>query len=454
MHVLYLYRTGPSFYDAHAPCRTANRRTVRAYAESLRERQMCGEHLGDAFRGPRIVYYLGLLTLCLTTVRPIASLPLSDFLFFGALLMTIIESAVRNRITFRLPLLLSVGLFLSLIGGFLSSMAASHAGESFSLLLRYFYLLGVWFWLGTVVLREPSHVMTALCFWVASACITGLGALAQFIFGDVIPGTSPMGLRMTGFTGHVNDLGGATCVAIVPALMLATRYAGRWVFKMGAWFAVGGILIGLILSVSISGIGAAVVGTAVWRQLRGSWRSNLLILFLMIIVTAAALIIFGDELYLLQRFSTLSEPGSNLNTVTSRVDTYLSALDEIGTNPLVGVGLGQATRTGWVVHNLFLLQWYESGVFAFVGIAMIVAVVLWAGLYLTTRAVRVWPTFHLAPTLLASFVAFIVLGMGQPVYFNRFGWVSAALLMALWAIESRIQSESRHEQSTVTASVQ
>jgi hypothetical protein len=45
----------------------------------------------------------------------------------------------------------------------------------------------------------------------------------------------------------------------------------------------------------------------------------------------------------------------------------------------------------------------------------------------------------LATALLASVVAFVVFGMGEPILFVRYGWFPAALLVALHAQRRRVE---------------
>ena len=51
----------------------------------------------------------------------------------------------------------------------------------------------------------------------------------------------------------------------------------------------------------------------------------------------------------------------------------------------------------------------------------------------------------LSVSLLASYVAFLVIGMAQPIYFKRFGWISSSLIMALYVSRRKpIRTDSIH----------
>jgi hypothetical protein len=51
----------------------------------------------------------------------------------------------------------------------------------------------------------------------------------------------------------------------------------------------------------------------------------------------------------------------------------------------------------------------------------------------------------LSVSLFASYIAFLVIGMAQPIYFKRFGWISAVLIMALYVLRRQsIITDSSH----------
>ena len=90
-------------------------------------------------------------------------------------------------------------------------------------LIKYLYLIAVWFWLGSVLLQTPTQVQTAIVLWTTSAALSGLGALLQLFGMGLFQERRPPG-RMTGFTEHVNDLGGLTSIALIPAIMIVVRF--------------------------------------------------------------------------------------------------------------------------------------------------------------------------------------------------------------------------------------
>ena len=119
---------------------------------------------------------------------------------------------MEGKLEYRLPKTFLVGVALFIFGGALSSIMSETPRVSLVILLKYLYLFVVWFWLGMVLLRTEKHILTAIFFWSFSAALNGLGAVAQVI-GIEIPGAETHWGRMTGFTGHVNDLGGVEGIA-------------------------------------------------------------------------------------------------------------------------------------------------------------------------------------------------------------------------------------------------
>lgn len=366
------------------------------------------------------------------------SVTISDWFFLVALLLVVLEMLARKNIEAKLPKYLIWGLFVFSLGGLISSGAAPTPQESFLALTKYIYLIGIWFWLGTVLLRRPEHIRTAMILWTLSAAVTGVGAVAQLVWGDVIPLISLAWGRMTGFTEHVNDLAGVTSVALAPALALVIYSANRIWTSSGASILVFLISIGLVLSVSISGAVAALASLLVWAIMSNSPKKHLVVFSISVALIFVVITYQADyvELTILTRLSDISVEGGQLYTLASRLETYSAAWGVILQNPLVGVGLGPftgTTKTGHVVHNIFLLSWYEAGVFGFLGMLIIIGTVAWVGI----KLVR-YPRSHqervIGAALFASYIGFLVLGMAQPIYYKRFGWISAALLLALYAL--------------------
>jgi O-antigen ligase len=399
------------------------------------------------FRFPRLLYYLGLISLGQLTVRPVFPITLSDWFFLASLMIMIVQLVVRRvRAPYSTSPLLLWGVSLFAIGGLLSTFESQAPNESIAVIVRVVYLTVVWFWLGSTVLQRREHVKTALTLWVISAAVCGFAAVLQLFFGDVIPGTDPQWGRMTGFTQQMNDLGGLTAVALVPALMVALRPSrglGRRLIGFAPFLL---IFAGLILSGSVGGLLAASVAMFVWF----SWsRVSARTVAILLVIGIGAAVLFNQRaadqtLTPLQRISRVTGPQNDANaTLWSRVDTYRAALQRVEQNPLIGVGLDAKSSTidQYEPHNLVIGIWFKSGLVGLAGMLLIIFAVGKTG-WLVLCAASVSDDKLTAVALLSAFAAFVAFAMSAPILYTRYGWISAALLIALRGVQLRAPAPS------------
>ena len=386
---------------------------------------------------PRFFFYLGLLTIGQTIIRPALSFTISDWFFLTSFLLTTAECLLKRKFEIKFPPYMFFGLFLFSIGGILSSTFAIRPLESALSLIKYLYLIAVWFWLGNVLLRTHNQIRTAIILWATSSALSGLGAIAQLIWIDILSIGDPLWNRMAGFTEHVNDLGGLTSIALIPSIMIITKSQNNlWLFfysSICTFF----ISIGLLLSVSLSGILALIAGLLFWLILSRLKIKNILISILAVSLFCCAISIqnFNDGFSFIDRFLTIFDNGIESETLQTRIGTYIVAWETIKAHPLLGVGLGpdvSLTQTGHAVHNIFLLNWYQSGLFGLIGISIVLySIALQACKGIVNPVLSDKRDFGIA--LFASYIAFLVLGIAQPIFYNRFGWISAALLLSLYS---------------------
>lgn len=402
----------------------------------------------SALATPRRIYYAGVLTLGLLTFRAGGQLAFSDLLFLVSLMLACAEFVIlRGRVPIKLPFLLSLGIALFCVGGFVSTFVSYEALKSIAVIGRIVFLTVFWFWAGTVVLRRYEHLTTAVRLWVASAAICGFGAVVQVVAGGILPNLPPSEGRATGFTSHPNDLGGLTAIAFVPALMLAAR-PGLSIGKRLASYLMLFLISGaLILSGSVGAFLAALVALFIWFALqRTSFNSMMvfatLVACLVGITTLQA--IRGDP-GPLARFKsvTASSAGPNgAGSVDQRVTTYRVAIKRIKQDPFVGVGLDLFSITKpfgesefqYDVHNIVLGVWYKTGLVGLVGMMLALFAIVRAGWIAIMRS-RAQEEVGYAVSLLSASVAFVVFAMSEPVLFSRFCWIGPALLLALRATQ-------------------
>jgi len=436
------------------PSRSRSRHTAIALqsAAAADSPQLYGDDaLGNAhaFTFSRRVYYLGVFTIGFLVVRPAFSFTLSDWLFLASLLLTIVVVLrTRTAVGLQLPAGVICGAALFAVGGLISSTQAINPVASTAVVFRVLYLIIPWFWLGTIVLRTSGHVLVAVNAWVMSAAISGLAAVVQFLGGDIVPGGDIAYGRATGLTGHFNDLGGLAAVSFVPALMLAVRTQGM--MRAVNYCALALVGAGLLFSGSVGALLAASASTAVWLAAGRRARPTVLLL----VGLLAVAILFAraegarDSPSPLQRVSRVTQadaPRTSGGTLYSRIDVYRSAWDQIARQPLVGVGLDAASssqRLELEVHNIILLPWFTAGILGITGILVLLGSLIHTGLDVLKRT-RDSDDLALAISLHASFVAFLIFGMSEPVLYVRYGWVPAALLLALRVQYLRIPGSER-----------
>ena len=413
--------------------------------------------LRDSLRNPlavpRLLYFAGLALIGEVSFRPL-SLTISDGLFFAALVATAIE-LVRGpaRATFQLPRPLVYGIGAFAVGGLISSVASAHPLDSMLALARFIYIVLIWFWLGTVLIGRLRQLYTAVALWSFSVAVVGLSAIVQ-LFWTKLPGmcalqycnyggdTRFMG-RMAGFTQAPNDLGGMAAIVLIPVLTLATRPG-----ISTAWRVVGNVfllatVIGLIISGSIAAMAAAIVAVILWVLLSGVSRKQIAA---MAVVGATIIVAVGLQSAVraqspLQRLEAVLAPADPNASLNGRIKNDEATLQSIRKSPLIGIGLdsksaddklvGFGFRRGLGVHNFFLAAWLGGGLVALLGLLLIVGFILRLG-YQTIRSTSHDPESNrLAIALTIAFVTYMVFGIVSPTLYLRYGWVSAALLIAL-----------------------
>jgi O-antigen/teichoic acid export membrane protein len=438
--------------------RTALSHTYSASVRLARARSSRGDvdelsspRLDAEFRLPRLLFYLGLVLLGLLTLRVGGQVTFSDALFLFSFLLACAELViVRRQVPIRLPFLLLLGMVIFSLGGLLSTFQSYAYVTSTAVIVRLIFLTVFWFWLGTVVLNRRQYVMKATNLWVASAAIGGSAAIVQLLVGDVIPGGTAEGGRMTGFTTHPNDLGGLTCIAFVPALMLAARRTIPAPRRLLSYAFLLLIVAGLILSGSVGALLAAAAATFVWFAFQRSSVHSILVfttLGLCLIAVISVQAMRGAPTPL-ERFDTVtsdtSDGGGTVGSVEERITVYRSAGDAIQEHPFVGVGLDLTSVTKpfgeenyrYDVHNLIFGLWYKAGLFGLAGMLIAFFAIFRTG-WITILRSKSEPERRLAVALVSSAVAFVTFAMSAPVLFSRYGWISAALLLALRAMQQR-----------------
>jgi O-antigen ligase len=393
-----------------------------------------------AYRTGRYLYYAGVATVGVLVARIGGGPPVSDALFALALAAVAVEALARREMPLkRVPPLLIAAAGCALVAGAVVYVGRGHNVGAVS--LRLVFVEVVLVWLSAAVLRTTAQVATATMFWVASAAASGVAALLQLVVsGDIIPGTTASWGRMTGLTQHVNDVGGVTSIALVPAVALALRAHGR--LRVVALIAAVSVLTALALSASVGGmIAAAAAGATcvvvVQRQrARSLWRPLLLGLAAIVVVFAAVTAVARAAdvraISPLDRVETvvgITASQKSQVTTTVRIQSLKGAWFSIRSEPITGIGADpETTPTPWsgtLTHNIFLGSWFGIGIFGL--LSVIVAVVAGSAI---ARDVTRGPADILGAALVGSCVASLVFATENPVLYARYCWLPVALLFA------------------------
>jgi O-antigen ligase len=152
-----------------------------------------------------------------------------------------------------------------------------------------------------------------------------------------------------------------------------------------------------------------------------------------------------DPLERLESTTTSSSaPGgaTQLGSLDQRVRTYRVAVARIKEDPFVGVGLDlfSVTRPFGVesyeydVHNLVIGLWYKTGLVGLAGMLIALLAILRAAWTAISRSTSN-SEWTVAVALGSSAIAFVIFAMTAPILFTRYGWISAALVLALRGIQ-------------------
>jgi len=401
----------------------------------------------------RFLFYAGVVLVAILTLRVGGQLTFSDAFFFFSLAFVAAEVMITRRpVLVGIPALLLVGMGLFSVGGLLSTFGAEAPLKSAAVVARLIFLTIFWFWVATVVLDRRARVQKAITLWVVSAALAGMAGLLQLAAGDVIPNTSPVFGRSTGFTGQPNDLGGLTAVAFVPALMLATRgglSSRARLALVGAVFMIGG---GLISSGSVGALLAVGAATFVWFAIQRMSLHSWLVFGGIVATVFTVMTVQGlrGAQTPLERVTRVTTPNGvatsseGSGSIDSRVAIYKVAVARIKADPFVGVGLDLISVTKpfgivsyeYDVHNFVIGTWYKAGLLGVIGMVLTIFAILRTGTRTLAASISE-DERRTAAGLISAVVAFTVFAMSEPVLFSRFGWIPAALLLSLHAVQQR-----------------
>lgn len=375
----------------------------------------------------RLCLYFGLFMVSFLVFRIGEAITYGDALLIAAFVITAFDTVVNGR---RVPLPTeTVAAFLFIFtGGILASLASADPAGSMVVLARVVLLAFLLPWTLRVLLTTPRRLHRAFSFFASGTAACGLGAVAQSTLGNVIPGSEvTSGGRYPGFAVHVSDTGGITSLAVVlGASLLLTK--GREPKRLGVMVFMFG-LAGLILSGSVSGMMASVVGglaLLIWHRL--SLLKTALVSVAVIATAAWALSLMGSTEAALtptERFQQVTGASGRGNTSQSRWDSIVAGWNGFTESAFIGVGLEPAasfTVTGLPAHNIVIAALFQGGLLFTVGLCMVA--------YRAARlSLRQGWAGGLHAAAAAGFVTAGVFAMTAPSFYNRYFWLPLALVL-------------------------
>jgi len=392
-------------------------------------------------RIPRLLFYLGSLTLTEASWRPAAGLTVSEIFFLLALGATGI-AFLAGRPGARVPQGLIIGVAIFALGGAISSIGSESTTSSVSQTLQGIYVMLLWVWTGATVLRTRQQVVVALSCWTFSSALNGFAALLQVMDISWLGGALE-GSRATGLTDHPNDLGAACAIALVPALMLATtRLPGRS-GRLGPvrWCLLAFTAIGVILSASVGAMFAGLIAILVWLLAPAVRAPGRLAVVAALAVSIAGLTLAGGAVTSpTKRVEEVTRNGvaTDSGSGTIRLKIVRRAWPSIESNPIVGKGLDSSgssvnvishgTIVSYQVHGGPISVWYQAGIFGLVGVLIVVWTLL-QGAWRTLGAGD-QTDMLIGLSIIAAFIAFLVNAMTSPFVLQQYGWFTAAMLIA------------------------
>lgn len=377
----------------------------------------------------RYFYFAGMALLCLNTLA-LFNTRLTDIFFLVSCLLAFSDSAFRKQISKQFTPLWTAGLIFFTAGAVYSSVGAPKPIASVIATAKFLFLFGIWLRLGAALFQNAGDMYRLFFLWALSVAISSAGAFVQFAYGDVIPNGVMLNGRPAGFNLHPGQLGLATTVALPLALGMLIAGVNTPAERRIMWIVTALISAGTLLSASLTAKIAMLASLPALLLVKEQRPRTIRILgkWLLLFAVLYGIIFFSGGV-------TDSDRLRSFASFQARLDTLESAFLRIRESPLTGSGLGWengTTGAGYVVHNLWILSWYEAGLLGFIGICLLAVSV-----YLTSRKnieKAMSPEKLIAAALLASYAAFLVQSLNYPIYYNTVGWISAAMVVLFHAV--------------------
>jgi hypothetical protein len=324
----------------------------------------------------------------------------------------------------------------------MSSLRAIEPLASIGITLRLLVVTGLLPLLAWLLLHHEDDLVRAAAAVAIAGAAQGLAATIQLLgFDSTWFGLQQYG-RYTGFAGHPNDLGAALAVTLPMSLASLFLFAKQRLALVALGLGFLLTIFGLRLSGSLSAVGGAVSGSiATLMVLLGGkrvrrkwpWYGTLILTFagLIFVLARCGTSLDAGLAAIKDPRIRLSEVVGGEGTLSTRLWTINSAIDDIAESPLIGKGFDHESTDvfeGGQVHSMPILAWQGGGLLVLLGLAGMI----WLSFGIV-RPGRSKTTFRLRAIragLLGSTCAMVVNGLAQPFLYKRFGWIPVALIFS------------------------
>lgn len=406
--------------------------------------------VGAVDRSAFVFTVLAVTTITFNGIRLSKGVGLFDaFLLVAALCLGIRQAS--GHVFPRLPRWSYLPAYLILIAGITSALVHGAPRMNVPPTVRFAIAIG----LTPVVIgltggtRHRRQILVRA--WILGACINCVVAISDFSgathLGPSIVGgdnTSKDG-RYAGLTAHPNHLAIVAAMALPIILAEAATPGRRASRRLLSAAAVGVIAVGLLASGSRAGVlagGAALLGAALAPGAgRRMIRRIVPIAFLIATIVIVGVASKQNSLYL--GFDRLIHPdSSDLSSTNARGLGFDHAMHDFLASPVFGTGFSSITNA----LDIFMQLLQAGGVLAFLAFFMFLRGTASTALGISRDRSRPNSDRQLAIALEVSIMAWLVFGLFQNSIYDRFLYVPASLLLAMW-LEDRSE-DSALERST------
>jgi O-antigen ligase len=394
--------------------------------------------------------YAGMFFLPLLRFKVTHGLNVSDALFLLGFIFLILSRRPPPKAP-KTPTWF-LGAWIFLIAGMLASTQADAVPQSVVVVFNAVYVFFILQYLLRQQLASTVHLQRAIGAFIFGVTLSSVVAIMQttlHVFlpkaGSIASGGASIGgnSRAIGLSTQPNLAGVSFALAIVLGVGLLLLIGFRKHWYLSCCLIV--VVMALLLSASVSGMGTTIVGLIVLFIARGVPIKTMVMTLLAL--AAVYLLVFGvfdrgsklDPITRIEK-TTNSSAGSGGGTFQLRLDTIYTSWHQIELKPITGHGLDQQTLAVYFdkqlyvyypPHNLIALYWYGGGIFMLVALVLMTGTAFRQLLSGRLRAGKNWDPMR--DIVLAACVADLFFSMQSPELVDRWFWIPFLLAMTFRA---------------------